>query len=137
MLTDAPARISHIVTPGSVRLPLSEDDYLVVKQRLTAGETLDLFERAAPGLDITQGFTMAHLSPTKVGMALMLAYILDWNLVDPDGAPLDIRHASDDEKTSIFRQLTFEKFTEVMTAVGQHDTARRQEKKRPPSGNGS
>lgn len=127
--------ISHVVIPGTVRLPLAGEDYLTVKRRLTAGETLDLFERAAPGIDFARIKTAA-LSPAKVGMALLLAYVVDWSLVAPDGTPLELRHASEEDKERLFRQLTIEKYLELIHVVSAHDTALRQEKKLPATATG-
>src|SRR4029453_17852496 len=122
--------VIDVVPPGVKRLALTDGKELVVKTRLTAGETLDLFERAAPGVDLT-AINLNNLSPAKVGVALLLAYVVDWNLVGADGLPLDWRHASIDARESLLRNLSFERFTESMVAVTRHDTAIRQEKKRP------
>ena len=138
----APVIVSHVVVPGTVTLPLAAEpgaaeEWLLVKRRLTAGETLDLFERAAPGVDLARLAT-AQLSPAKVGTALLLAYVVDWNLVAPDGSPLELRHASEEDRERRFRMLTIEKYLEVVAAVSAHDRAIRQEKKRPaPGDNGS
>jgi hypothetical protein len=133
----APAPVVvDVVAPGTMRLALSDEKYLVVKCRLTAGETLDLFERAAPDADLT-AINLGKLSPAKVGFALLLAYVVDWNFLDVDGRPLEWRYATLEARESVLRALSFERFTESMLAVTRHDTAIRQEKKRPATGSGS
>ena len=116
---------SRVVVPGTVRLPLSRGDYVIIKQRLNAGETMDLFERAASELDGT-------LNARKVGMAITVTYLLDWSLMDPEGAVIPIRDASAAEKDAALRLLDFESVMEIQKAITAHDAASRQEKK-PPS----
>ena len=123
---------SRLVAPATARLPLSRGDYLIVKQRLNAGETMDLFERAAPELDVTNPEALAHLSPTKAGLAIVTAYLLDWSFADLDGAVIPIRGLSSAEKESALRLLDFDSLIEVMNAITAHDTATRE--KKPPSG---
>ena len=54
--------LSH---PTSVRLPLSDGDYLTVKKELNAGEYLDLVTDGAAGKPF----------------AVLLAYLVGWSLV--------------------------------------------------------
>ena len=123
---DAVLNASRVVVPGTVRLPLSRGDYVVVKQRLNAGETMDLFERAAPDLD-------GILNPRKVGMAITTTYLLDWSLTDPEGAVIPIRGASAAEIEAAIRLLDFDSVMEIQRAITAHDAASRQEKKLPPN----
>ena len=37
--------MSRFVTPAEVRIAISDGDYLIVKNRLNAGETLDMYAR--------------------------------------------------------------------------------------------
>lgn len=120
---------SRVVAPGTKRLDLSQGDWLLVKQQLNAGETMDLFERAAPGFDITAGVDLKRLAPTKVGMAIVLAYLLDWSLVDDDGGPIPIRDATPDEKEAALRLLDLESLVEIMDAISTHDAANREKKR--------
>lgn len=119
---------SRLVAPGTARLPLSRGDYLIVKHRLNAGETLDLFERAAPELDVTNPGALAHLSPTKTGLAIVTAYLLDWSFADLDGAVIPIRGLSTLDKESALRLIDFDSLIEVMNAVAAHDAAMREKK---------
>jgi hypothetical protein len=120
---------SRLVAPGSTRLALSDGDYLIVKHRLNAGETLDLFERAAPDVDITAPGALTHLSPARVGIGIVTAYLLDWSITDLDGAVIPIAGGTAAEKEAALRMLDFESLVEIMNAITTHDAATRQEKK--------
>ena len=122
---------SQIVEPNPTRLPLSNGQWVVVKAELNAGETMDLFERAAPGIDITEPGAITKLSPTKLGLALCVAYVLDWSFIDPQGAPMLLRGVSVEEKEAMLRLLKFDRFIELMKAISAHDAETRQ-KKEPP-----
>lgn len=123
---------SRVVVPGTTRLPLSHGDWVLVKRKLNAGETLDLFERAAPGIDLTRGpAALRDLSPMRTGLALLGAYLVDWSLVDPQGAPLSLSSTTTTaEREAMVRSLDFESLTELITVVTDHDARTRQEKKR-------
>ena len=131
--------VSRLVAPGTARLALSDGDWLIVKQKLNAGETMDLFERAAPGVDVTAplAVVLSKLPPAKVGVAIVTAYLLDWSVTDLEGAVIPIRGASPEEKAAALRLLDFDSFIEIVNAVSQHDAAMRQEKKRSAGANGS
>lgn len=120
---------TRIVEPRTARLELSGGDWLLVKEQLNAGETMDLFDRAAPGVDLTQPGAMAKLSPMKVGPALVGAYLLDWSLVDAQGQVIPIRGQSPEAIEALLRAFDLETLTELMNAVSGHD-ARMREKKR-------
>lgn len=123
---------SRLVTPGTTRLPISDGDFLIVKQRLNAGETMDMFERAAPDGDL-----MAPGARATRSLAIVTAYLLDWSLTDFDGAVIPIRGVSADEKAAAIRLLDFESLIEITNAITAHDTVMRQEKKRPAAVIGS
>lgn len=120
---------SRLVSPGTTRLSISQGDWLLVKQRLNAGETMDLFERAG---DPTGAQPMGH-----VGMAIVTAYLLDWSVTDLEGAVIPIRGVSAAEKDAALRLLDFDSLIEIMNAITAHDTAIRQEKKRPATASAS
>jgi hypothetical protein len=129
--------VSRIVTPGTTRLALSNGDFLVVKQRLNAGETMDLFERAAPDVDLTAAGALGRLPPAKVGMAIIPAYLLDWSLTDLEGRVIPIRGVSAEETEAALRLLDFDTLIEIMNAITAHDAATRQEKKHPNAASAS
>ena len=127
------ARVSFLVPPGEARLALSTGHTLIVKKKLNAGETFDLFERGAPGLDVTEPDAIRKIPPATLGMALVSAYLLDWDLTDLDGAIIPMRGLSVEDKEATVRLLEFETAIDLITAITAHDAATRQEKKRRSS----
>lgn len=121
-MVDAVVNASRVVVPGTVRLALSRGDFLIVKQKLNAGEMMDLFERAAPSMD----------GPRKSltgALAIATTYLLDWSLTDPEGAVIPIRGATADDKDAAIRLLDFDSMLEITNAITAHDATTRQEKK--------
>ena len=112
---------SKFVRPESIRVPLQSGDWLQLKKRLTAGETRRLIAASIPpGKTL---LTMTDTEPLKAGVALVVAYLVDWSLVDPDGEPVEIRG----EPAALLEQrlddLTSEAFNEILGAVAAHDKA--------------
>jgi len=142
--------MSRFVKPTEVRLPLSEGDYLIVKEKLTAGEQLEVFARlykaeggGAGGVTVgkTGVAESMTLDPLQVGLSMVLGYLLDWSLTDDDGRVVSIRNQPLDVVTAALRNLEFDDYQEIVAAVQAHDArnqAARQEKKRSggPSGSG-
>ena len=129
--------LSRIVLPGQTRLALTRGDFLIVKQQLNAGETFDLFERAAPDVDLTVPGALQHLPPGRVGVAMVTAYLLDWSVTDADGHVIPIRGTSQDDTAAALRLLDFESMIEIINAITAHDARIRQEKKLRSATDGS
>jgi hypothetical protein len=134
---DTLTAVSRVVTPGTTRLALSRGDYLIVKQRLNAGETLDLFERAAPTIDGGSFPRAPGVVRSRVGLAIVSAYLLDWSVTDPEGRIIPLRGVSVEEREAVLRALDFASLMEIMNVVTDHDAASRQEKKLPGTGGAS
>jgi hypothetical protein len=99
---------NRIVSPGTVRLPLSDGDFLTVKKELNAGEYLDLLTTSAAG-----GF-----------FAKQLAYLVGWTLVGHNDAPIAFHLGlSLDERRDILRSLDTATITEIIAAIKQHEAA--------------
>jgi hypothetical protein len=143
--------MSRFVKPTEVRLPISEGDYLIVKEKLTAGEQLEVFARlyktaeggSSGGITVGRGGVQESmtLDPLQVGLSTVLGYLLDWSLTDDDGRLVSIRNQPIDVVTAALRNLEFDDYQEIVAAVQAHDQriqAARQEKKRfgGPSGSG-
>ncbi|HZD63875.1 MAG TPA: hypothetical protein VE200_13895, partial [Xanthobacteraceae bacterium] len=60
-----------MVTPESVRLPLSDGDFITVKKELNAGEGLDL-----------------EAEPPPRTLPVILAYLVGWSFVGPGNIPI-------------------------------------------------
>lgn len=128
--------------PATERLELTEGDYLLVKQDLTAGEYRELMRAAAKPVTVvavTSGMptpTM-ELDPIAAGLSTVMAYLLDWSFTDADGRPLVIA----DQPPAIVRaaldNIDSDAYMEVQRAILAHQTARAAaiaEEKKTPSG---
>ena len=120
--------MSWFVTPAEVRLPLSDDHYLIVKGELNAGETQDMYAAMMNAAGDS-------LDPRKVGPATIAAYLLDWSVTEADGRIVSIRAQPPDVVTAALRNLKNHRYQEIMAAIQAHERqleAARQEKKLPP-----
>lgn len=116
---------SRVVRPESVRIPLSNDDYIVLKKRLTAGESRAQFARI---IKDSPGGERPTLESIQVGLSRILAYLLDWSLVGPDDTTvLPLRNAKGDLSievmTSSLNSIDPESFAEILKAVDAHEEA--------------
>lgn len=103
--------MSRFVKPETCVLTLKNGDTLIVKKRLNRGEKAAMFSAMrGPG---DEGF-----NPAAVGLARVLAYLIDWNLQD-ENTPL--RNLSDAERTPILNSLDPEFFREVVVAIDEHE----------------
>jgi hypothetical protein len=116
--------MSRFVTPAEVRLPLTDGDYLIVKNRLNAGETLEMYARMRGD--------GAQVDPLKFGIAMIQAYLLDWSIADDAGRVVSVRDQPPELVAGALTNLEYPDFQEILTAIRAHDDAiiaARQEKK--------
>ena len=116
--------MSRFVTPAEVRLSISEGDYLIVKSRLNAGETLEMYARMR-GDD-------GQADQTKIRYAVIQAYLLDWSITDDAGHIVSIREQPPEVVAGALTNLEYPDFEEIFKAIQTHDLAieaARQEKK--------
>jgi len=83
----------RMVEPEQVRLPISDGDFVDVKRQLTAGEHRRIFLDQIKGGVIVSG-QETQLDPAKLGVTRILAYVVGWSLVDPDGRPIPFSEAT-------------------------------------------
>jgi hypothetical protein len=123
---------SRMRPPEDMRLPLSGDDWIVVKKHLTWGEKRDSEVRMMKSIKAGQG---VELDAGQLGIALAVAYLLDWSYTDTQGQPVGLRGQGDEVKAAAIRNADPEFADEVIAAVAAHDTAMRElreaEKKTP------
>jgi hypothetical protein len=122
--------MSRFVSPAEVRLAISDGDYLIVKNRLNAGETLAMYA-AMRGTD-------EQVDPTKFGAATIQAYLLDWSIAGDDGHIVSIRNQPPDVVAGALLNLEYPDFQEILQAIRAHEqaiAAARQEKKQPTGDN--
>lgn len=104
--------------PATTKLALSNDDWLLVKKKLSYGEQRQAFgRRYITGVD-----GRVRIDPVNVGMVTVTAYLLDWSLTR-DGEPVPIRGISLDELTMILDNLEPEAFAEIRDAIERHEIA--------------
>jgi hypothetical protein len=111
---------SWFVTPSIVRLPLSDGQWLDVKQELTAGEERAMF--AAMG----ELRPETRLAGSGVREQWIVAYVLAWSLTDDEGRPVAFSAGALDA-------LRGARLAEIWDAINAHDErvrdARDEEKK--------
>jgi hypothetical protein len=125
---------SWFVRPELTRIVLSEQQWILVKKRLNAGEERATYARmyTAAGVDGKR-----RVDPLAVGLAVMVAYLVDWSLLDDEGNPITIRGLSSDELARVLDGLMPERFGEIREAVEAHENTMREERERQkkvPSG---
>lgn len=111
--------VSRFVRPDTAILKLSNGDTLTVKKRLTSGEQRAAYARMyLPAADGT-----LKVNPLATGLALIVAYLIDWSFTDDAGVIVPIRGLSMDELASVLDSLDHDSFTEIRDAIQAHDNA--------------
>ncbi len=114
---------SRFVRPDTAILKISNGDTLTVKRRLNAGE-----QRARKNM---------KLFPSLVDVADVLAYLIDWSLADDAGTKVEIAKLSRPDLTDMLDAIDPDSFTEIHTAVLEHEkrmTAEREQEKNGQDG---
>lgn len=115
--------------PATARLELSDGDYLLVKQDLTAGEYHAVQRAATRPLTMTPGTRpedmVAELDPIAGGLATVLAYLLDWSFQDADGKRLAIADQPQEVVKAALEHIDFESYMEIQKAIQAHQAARK------------
>jgi hypothetical protein len=108
----------RVVVPETVRLTISEGDWLDVKKRLTYGErkkaSASLVREVRADGRVTPEFEM-------VGLAQVMAYLVDWSLVDAKGKQIPID--TDDRKLAALRSMDEATVEEIEQAIEKHAEA--------------
>jgi len=111
--------MSRFVTPDIKVLKISQGDTLTVKRRLNSGEQRAMFARMVmAGVDGTQ-----HINHLQIGISKILAYLVDWSLVDKEGNLVVIRDQPVEVVTSALDGLDPDSYAEIRTAIEAHETA--------------
>jgi hypothetical protein len=101
----------QIVTPETCRLDLTNGEYVIVKKRLNHGEQTEMFKNLyIAGVDGS-----LRADPLRVGMAQILAYLLDWS-----ATALPIRDKSEKDKEAILNSLPTEDVATIRAAIEGH-----------------
>lgn len=111
--------MSRFVRPESEKLTISDGDWILVKRRLTAGEERHAFARIVKR--ITLGVTATpELDPEAIGLAKMVAYLLDWSLTDDAGHQVPIRDQPAGIVEMTLLSLDPASFREIHDAIKAH-----------------
>jgi len=106
----------------SVRLTLSDGDYLIVRSHLTAGEERGIYAKLWTGGVIHPG-KAPTIDPEHAGLTQVAAYLLDWSITDADDQPIVIRDQSYEFIASALQNMTPESLKEIVDAIQAHDAA--------------
>lgn len=113
------ARRSKFVRPETRVLTLPDGDTLTVKRRLNHGERQETFAR----MYLTTDKGDRRVDPLKVGMATVLAFLIDWTLVDDAGNVMAIRGKTLDEIEATLNALDPDDFQDIRRAIEEHEQA--------------
>ena len=104
--------------PETHKIEISQGDWLLVKKHLTAGERRQMFSHM-----MRRGGVGDSLDSSRVGLARILAYLIDWSFTDADDRPLVILDQSMEVVEAKLDAIDPESFTEVLEAIDKHDDA--------------
>jgi len=123
--------MSRFVRPESSVLHISQGDTLTVRARLNVGEQRAMFAR----MYAVDADDKRRVDLLQVGLSRVLAYLIDWSLVDDQGRHVEIRDQPADVIEAALNALDPDDFREIREAIDAHveaqDAARQAEKKSP------
>jgi len=101
--------------PETVKVDISQGDWLLVKKHLTSGEHRKRLSRMLNPDGTVQ--------PVNVGVTKIVSYLLDWSIADADDKPVVIRDQPEDVVQAALDALDVESFKEILTAIEAHEDA--------------
>lgn len=108
------ANVNRFANTRTARLPISDGDYVDVKERLSHGEREEMYARMSP-----DGFKLNRL---ETRTAMVLAYLVGWSFVDEAGAPVPFLPSMPlEERRSLICNLDPGTFDEVHKAIDAHE----------------
>jgi len=119
---------SWVVRPEQDRLPLADDQWVLVRRRLNAGEYRAHLKRSSTLDDAGD----RRIDALEHGLSTVVSYLIGWSnpiaLQDENGAPLD-----PETLVPIVNSLSPERFNDIKQAIEAHvakqEAARAAEKK--------
>ena len=108
---------SRFVRPDVDVLTISHGDTLTVKRRLNSGERRALF--SAMYQETRAG--LLRVNPMQVGVATVMAYLVDWSLRDESGQLVDIKGQPAVSVAAALDALDEESFLEIKGAIEAHE----------------
>src|SRR5262245_35300192 len=86
---------SRVVVPDTVKVPISDGDWIILKTQLNAREYREMMARLVDvnvKLDNPAALkdTAVKIDPLAAGESSVLAYLVEWSLTDPQGLPIPL-----------------------------------------------
>lgn len=116
---------SYFVRPDVKILPIFNGETITVKAKLNTGEHRALLATMSIVTKETGELTPNYM---QIGIAKVVAYLVDWSLKDENGKPVSLREQngnlkSRDEVTLIVDTLDLVRFGDIREAVEKHIAA--------------
>jgi hypothetical protein len=102
---------NRFVQPDTVRLDLSDGDYIDIKKELNAGENRRVFGRLVKDMRAGEAVT---LEPEQVGLTKIVEYLIGWSFTDNDGRPVDLSEGA-------INNLDQDTYREISDAIDSHE----------------
>src|SRR5262245_2082346 len=123
-------------------VPIDGGDTLTLKKYLTAAELRTMIRASTRPVkfdaSMVNGKDVAlEIDPTENGLAMILAYLVDWTFTDFDGKPIVIRDQPESVVRAALDAIDADTYVLVNHAVQVHDTAMKraiEHEKKVPSG---
>jgi biotin synthase-related radical SAM superfamily protein len=87
------ARHNRFVSPNVVRLPLSDGDWIEVKERLSYAEQEQLNASSMKPVIVQEGGSRLELSLEVFNINRVAAWVVDWSFVGPDDRVVPVTRA--------------------------------------------
>jgi hypothetical protein len=116
---------NRFVQPETVRLPLTDGDWIDVKARLSIGEKKSVDSAGLKTMKTTgddKGDVVVDLS--AFSLARTETYLVGWSFVDDDGRPVKLSREA-------IRALSEESYEEVENAITAHVEAETKKRQTP------
>lgn len=107
---------NRFVRPETRVLKISHGDTLTVRRRLNRGEEAAMFARMYVAVEGGG----SRVNRLQIGLATVVAYLLDWSLVDGEERKVEIDGKSADELEAILNALDPADFAEIRDAIDAH-----------------
>jgi hypothetical protein len=111
--------MSDVVIPRTKDLRLSGGRTITIREELNHGEHNAM--RARMYRERADGQTF--VDPLKVSDAIIVAFLVDWNLTDPGGRRIELRGLAPDDVQAVLNNLKPSRVAEIKEAIEAHADA--------------
>lgn len=116
--------MSRFTRPETHTISISKGDTLTVRKRISAGERRAQYAR----MYRVDAAGQLQREPVMGRVSLVVAYLLDWSLVDDEGKQVVIRELAPEDLIRVLDNLDPTDFDEIHDAIEAHDNAMRAER---------